>query len=222
MFIYKYPRPSVATDSVVFGFDGRELFVLLIERGVEPFKGSWALPGGFLKPDETVEDCARRELEEETGARPEYLEQFHVFSKPSRDPRTRVLSVAFYALVRKSEFRLIAGDDAAKACWYSLDALPPLAFDHASIIESARRKLREVIHTRPIAFKLLDKKFSMPELQRVYELITGQSYDRRNFARKMSSSGVLACEEAAPGSGRQKTAYSLAKEVFDDDSFWNL
>lgn len=191
---YKYPHPAVTTDSVVFGFDGRSLYILLIERGIEPFKGMWALPGGFMKIDETVEQCAARELREETGVSDVYLEQFHTFSSIRRDPRERVLTVAFFALVRKSEFRLIAGDDAVNAFWFKSDELPPLAFDHLEIIEAAREQIREVLQNRPIAFKLLDEKFSIDELRRLYEEINGAEYDRRNFAKKVSSTGLLKSE----------------------------
>lgn len=120
------PHPAVTTDSVVFGFDGRKLHILLIERGIEPFKGMWALPGGFLKIDETADQCAMRELMEETGVADVNLEQFHTFSDLLRDPRERVLTVAYFALVRKSDYRLIAGDDAARASWFEIDEPPRL------------------------------------------------------------------------------------------------
>ncbi len=188
---YKYPHPAVTTDSVVFGFDGKELLLLLIERGIEPFKGSWALPGGFVKMNETVEQCAMRELKEETGVENIYLEQFHVFSSVKRDPRERVITVAFVALVRKSDYKLIAADDAARASWFQIDELPPLAFDHHDIISLARKHLQELVRIRPVVFQLLDEKFSMSELQRLYEIINETTYDRRNFARKMSSSELL-------------------------------
>lgn len=123
MYQYKYPHPAVTTDCVVFGFDGKQLHILLIERGIEPFKGLWALPGGFMNMDETVEQCALRELKEETGVENIYMEQFHVFSDVLRDPRERVVTVAFLALVRKSDFRLIAGDDAARASWFEVDGV---------------------------------------------------------------------------------------------------
>lgn len=208
MYQYKYPHPAVTADAVVFGFDGKRLHVLLIERKIEPFKGSWALPGGFMHMDETIEQCAKRELEEETGVRNVYLEQFHVFSDPGRDPRERVVTVAFFALVRKADFQLIAGDDAARASWFDWDELPPLAFDHTEIIAMARRHLPEVLQNRPIAFKLLDEVFSMPELQTLYELINNTTYDRRNFARKMTSSKYL-------------KSMNL-KEVEDDEDDFNV
>ncbi len=218
MYTYKYPHAAITTDSVVFGFDGRRLYVLLIERGQDPYRGSWALPGGFLNMDETVEECARRELFEETGINDAYLEQFHVFSTVDRDPRERVVTVAFLALVRKSQ--LTAGDDAAKAQWFELDELPPLAFDHAEIIQMARERLQENLRTRPIAFRLLDKKFSMTELQRIYEAINGTSYDRRNFARKMSSTGLLREEGVSPtpSHNRFPNLYSFDEDAYEAEA----
>ncbi len=220
IYTYKYPHPAVTTDSVVFGFDGRRLHVLLIERGIEPYKGSWALPGGFLRIDETLEEGARRELEEETGVREVYLEQFHAFSSVRRDPRERVITVAFYALVRKSEYRLIAGDDASNALWFDLKELPPLAFDHHEIIKMAREHLREVLQTRPIAFKLLDKVFSMPELQAIYEAINGTVYDRRNFARKMTASPFMHAKGVAPepSSPRPANLYSFDEDAYEEEA----
>ena len=194
MYTYKYPHPSVTADNVIFGFDGNNLHILLVERGLEPFKGCWALPGGFLQMDETIEECAKRELAEETNVKEVYLQQFQVFSDVMRDPRERVLTVAFFALVRKSDYELIAGDDASDASWFLVDELPPLAFDHDEIIAQARMKLQEELRLRPIAFKLLDEKFSMSELQKLYELINDTRYDRRNFQRKMMASGFLSDE----------------------------
>lgn len=216
MYTYEYPHPAVTTDSAVFGFDGNALHVLLIERGIQPFLGSWALPGGFMKINETVEECAKRELYEETGVRDVFLEQFHTFSSVHRDPRERVITIAFMALVRKSDFRLIAGDDAANARWFEIDELPPLAFDHHEIINMARERLKEVLSTRPIAFRLLDEKFSMPELQRIYEIINETSYDRRNFAKKMNSTGLLRDEGVSriANHNRYSNLYS-----FDEDKY---
>ena len=191
LYSYKYPHPAVATDCSVFGYDGKNLHVLLIERGLEPFKGSWALPGGFLQMNETVEECALRELEEETNIRDIYLEQFQVFSAVNRDPRERILSVAFLALVRKADYNIIAGDDAAKAEWFNIESLPELAFDHKIIIEKAIEKLQEILRYKPIAFRLLDEKFTMGELQKLYEIINRTEYDRRNFQKKMIATGLL-------------------------------
>lgn len=218
-YSYEYPHPAVTADAVVFGFDGKTLHILLIERGIEPFKGIWALPGGFMRIDETAEQCAIRELCEETGLSQVYLEQFHTFSAVGRDPRERVVTVAFFALVRKSDFRLIAGDDAARACWFDLDELPPLAFDHDEIIKQARRQIKEVLKNRPIAFKLLDEKFSIDELRRLYEAINGVQYDRRNFAKKMASTGLLNSEDQSRrnGSPRPANLFSLDVDACEEE-----
>ncbi len=184
-FSYQYPHFAVTTDAVVFGFDGKTLHTLLIERGIEPFKGSWALPGGFLNPGETVEECCRRELHEETNVDGIYLEEFQVFSAINRDPRERVITIAFFALVKKEDYHLIASDDAQNAQWFKIDELPPLAFDHQEIINASIKHIQEIIQVRPIIFELLDEKFSIDELQRLYEIISGEKYDRRNFRRKV-------------------------------------
>lgn len=232
-YSYQYPHPAVTTDCVIFGFDGKQLHILLVERGVEPFKGSWALPGGFLKMDETVEKGAARELAEETRE-DVYLEQFHVFSSPDRDPRERVITVAFYALVRKSDYRVIAGDDAARAMWFEVEDLPPLAFDHEEIIDKARQCLKDKLKVKPIAFRLLDDRFSMGDLQRVYEQITGMSYDRRNFQRKALASGLLVepederddislsccCEASIPAPtpiGRPSQLFTFDEDAYEED-----
>lgn len=214
-YCYDYPHPALTSDIVVFGYDGHELHILLIERGLEPYKGSWALPGGFMKMDETIEQCAARELREETGVEDAYLRQFHVFSSTARDPRGRVVTVAFLALVSKSEYRVIGGDDAVRAFWFPADELPPLAFDHNNIIAEARRHLRVLVATEPVILRLLDNKFSLAELQRLVEIITGQTYDRRNFQRRILQSDVLNNEGTStePTSSRPPTMYSIRKPM---------
>lgn len=198
-YTYKYPRPALTADCVIFGFDGQALKLLLIERGIEPYKGYWALPGGFMRMDETIDECARRELMEETGIRDIYIEQFRVFSATDRDPRGRVVTVAFVALVRPEAYRIAAGDDANNAMWFDSNELPPLAFDHEAIIKAAHEHLREILRVRPIAFNLLDKVFTIDELRRVYEAINNTTYDRRNFSRKVMQSGMIvdanACDD---------------------------
>ena len=191
-YTYEYPHPAVATDCVVFGFDGHELKILLIERGIEPYKGDWALPGGFVRMEETAEQCALRELREETGLRLNYLKQFKTFSEVDRDPRERVISIAFYALAQKGTVQ--GGDDAAQARWFALNEVPRLAFDHDYILHMAMEELRKDIHFEPIGFGLLDQEFTMSELQRLYEAILGVQFDRRNFHKKMLQTGII--EEA--------------------------
>ena len=195
-YYYKYPHPAVATDCVIFGFDGMSIKVLLIQRGIEPYKGQWALPGGFVGIDESAEECARRELQEETGLDGVSVEQFHTFSDINRDPRERVISIAYYALVKLSEVR--GGDDASKAQWFSYNDIPSLAFDHDCILRMALRHLRDRICFEPVGFDLLPEVFTMTELQRLYEAILGVKFDRRNFYNKMLKLGVLTTAEPRP------------------------
>lgn len=188
-YTYDYPRPAVTTDCVVFGFDGHDLKILLIERGIEPYKGCWAFPGGFLEMGETAEQGALRELKEETGLDLHYIKQVGAFSDVDRDPRTRVITIAFYALAKKSEVQ--GGDDATKAQWFALNEVPRLAFDHDYILRKTMEKLRQDIHFEPIGFGLLDEKFTIPELQRLYEAILGVQFDRRNFYKKILQTGII-------------------------------
>lgn len=189
---YKYEHPAVTTDCVIFTYEDWKLKVLLVRRGGEPYKGEWALPGGFLRSDETAKEGAMRELQEETGLVASAIGEFGVFSEPKRDPRERVITIAFYALVKPSKVQ--GGDDADEAAWFPIDDLPQLAFDHADIIHSALERLKRDIHFEPIGFDLLDEEFTIPDLQRLYEIILGVKFDRRNFQRKILSSGIL--EEA--------------------------
>ena len=188
-YTYKYPHPAVTSDCVIFGFDGKELKLLLIERKHDPCKGCWAFPGGFMNIDETVEDCAKRELKEETGLELTNIEQFHTFSDVNRDPRERIITVAFIGLVKPSE--VIGSDDAAKAQWFAIKDIPQLAFDHDHILRIAQRTLKERIHFELIGIELMDDEFSMSDLQRLYEAILEQKLDRRNFEKKMLKLGIF-------------------------------
>ena len=214
-YTYKYPRPSVTTDCVIFGFDGKNLKVLLIERGVEPFKGQWAFPGGFLKPEETAEEGALRELKEETGLDAAYIDQFHTYTDPQRDPRDRVITIAYYALVRIQKVK--GGDDAAKARWFSMDEVPQLAFDHDRILRDAMKELRERIHFEPIGFELLPEKFTMKDLQMMYEAILDVKFDKRNFSKKMMHYELLnqLDETVWPTARREAVLYSFNKENYE-------
>lgn len=218
MYAYEYPRAAMVTDAVVFRFDGQRLQLLLVERKHDPEKGQWALPGGFMNMDETVEQCCRRELEEETGIRSSkspdgniipYMKQIGTFSDVNRDPRGRVISTAYYVLV-KSDFAQ-AGDDAANVKWISLDRVSGLqnksrvrpandlvqdgtvrlAFDHLRILRVALQRLKEDLLFRPVAFELMPEKFTIPDLQRLYEQILGITFDRRNFKKKMEAADIL-------------------------------
>ncbi len=216
-FHYKYPHPSVTTDCVIFGFDGTRLNVLLIERGIEPFKGRWAFPGGFMKMDEDAETGAKRELFEETGLKTAYIRQFHAFTAPDRDPRERVITIAYYALVRISDVK--AGDDAAKAQWFPIDKVPALAFDHDLILRKATNELRRQIHFEPIGFELLPEKFTMTQLQHLYEAILCVKFDRRNFYNKMLKLGLLTQLDETISLPNRKVAFLYR---FNPDSYNEL
>ena len=190
-YCYKYPRPALTTDCVIFGFDGQKLKVLLIERGHEPYKGKWALPGGFVQMDETTEEGAKRELKEETGLQNVFIEQLYTFSNVNRDPRGRVISVAYYALINLSDHTLKAGDDAKKTKWFSIDEIPPLAFDHEKIFKSALLRLKAKIRYQPVGFELLAEKFTLTELQHLYEAILETKLDKRNFRKKIKKMNLL-------------------------------
>jgi 8-oxo-dGTP diphosphatase len=190
-YCYEYPRPAVTTDCVIFGFDAGELKLLLIERGIEPFKGKWAFPGGFLNMEENTDECARRELCEETGIENVFIEQLYTFSDVDRDPRGRVITVSYYALVKLSDYKIQAGDDAESAKWFPISQVPPLAFDHDRILRIALNRLRGKIRYQPIGFELLPEKFTMPELQNLYESVLEMQLDRRNFRKKILDTGLL-------------------------------
>ena len=218
-YTYSFPHPAVATDCAVFGFDGQNIKILLIKRGIEPYKDFWALPGGFLRMYETTDECMRRELHEETSFLPAVIEQFGVFSALDRDPRERVVSVAYYSLVRQSD--VVGGDDASDARWFALSGLPVLAFDHSEILAKALQTLREKIHFEPIGFDLIDRYFTIPDLQRLYEAILGVKFDRRNFMKKILQSGVISefdekgVAATARHAGRTPKYYTFNKEVYD-------
>ena len=190
MYTYEYPHPAVTTDCVIFGYDLREgLSVLLVQRGIEPFKGQWAFPGGFLRIDEDADTCARRELLEETDFKVVSFIQFGTFSDVNRDPRERVITIAYMALVRKGDVQ--GGDDAADARWFPVTSVPPLAFDHDRILRIALERLKEQIHFHPVGFELLPEVFTLSQIQALYEAILGVRFDRRNFAAKMQKLELL-------------------------------
>ena len=214
-YTYKHPHPAVTTDCVIFGYDVTEgLSVLLVQRGLEPFQGRWAFPGGFMKIDEDADTGALRELLEETGLRPAAIEQFGTFTQVDRDPRERVITIAYFALVRKAEVQ--SGDDAAQARWFPVREVPPLAFDHDRILRVALGKLREKIHFEPVGFELLPEVFTMPQLQALYESILDVRFDRRNFAAKILKLGLLTEVGDRPaGTARRIPApYSFNREKY--------
>lgn len=189
LYRYEYPHPAVTMDSLVFSFDGKRLRVLLIERGNEPYKGKWAFPGGFLNMDESCEAGALRELEEETGLTDVHLEQFHTFSQPGRDPRERIVTVSYYALTGVLEAH--AGDDAAKARWFDLDKVPPMAFDHNEMLQIGLKHLRERIRLEPIGLGILPAAFTISQLRKLYEAVLGRKINQRQFRKRMLRTGLL-------------------------------
>lgn len=193
MYTYEYPRPSVTVDIVVYGYDGgKQLKLLLIERGGEPFKGSWALPGGFVDLDENLETAALRELEEETGVKDLFVEQLFTFGAVNRDPRGRVISVAYFALVNLQDHPAVAASDATKAEWFPLDELPELAFDHSEIITAANGRLAAKVRYQPIGFELLPAEFTLGQLQQLYETVLNvESFNKRNFRTRILRTGIL-------------------------------
>jgi 8-oxo-dGTP diphosphatase len=190
-FVYEHPRPALTVDCVVFGLDDDGLRVLLIERGLPPFEGTWALPGGFVHVDETLDEAARRELHEEAGLAKVFLEQLYTFGAVERDPRERVVTVAYYALVNLFDHRVKAATDARQAAWFPADDLPKLAFDHEHVVEVAEERLRGKVRYEPIGFELLPRKFTLTQLQRMYEKILGRPLDKRNFRKKVLGMGLL-------------------------------
>lgn len=187
------PQPLlVAVDCVVFGVDEQGLKVLLIERGSEPFRGRCALPGGFILPDESLEEAARRELREETGVTSVFLEQLYSFGDVGRDPRGRVVTVAYYALVKLSDHRVLrATADARDAAWYPVAKTPRLAFDHARILATALERLKGKVRYQPLGFELLPPRFTLSQLQRLYETVLEKPLDKRNFRKKILSMDLL-------------------------------
>ena len=216
---YQYPRAALTVDCVVFGFDGGELKVLLIQRALEPFKGKWALPGGFVRVDETIDDAARRELAEETGLQRVFLEQLYTFGDTGRDPRERVVSVAYYALVKLSDHRAKAATDAAHAEWFLISKVPKLAFDHGKILAVALERLKGKVRYQPIGFELLPPKFTLSELQHLYEAVLETVLDKRNFRKKVRGFGLLLPLKESTTSGRHRPAQLFR---FDAEKYGKL
>ena len=190
-YSYEYPRGALTVDCVVFGLDDVELKVMLIQRGQEPYLGMWALPGGFVRVAETLDEAARRELEEETGLHQVFLEQLYTFGEVHRDPRERVVSVAYYALVKLSDHRVQAATDAREAAWFGVHEVPSRAFDHAGILQMGLMRLRGKLRYQPIGFELLPKKFTLSQLQHLYELVLERELDKRNFRKRVLATDLL-------------------------------
>ncbi len=190
MYSYDYPHPAVTVDIVIFTIRDGQLKLLLIRRAGEPYRGRWALPGGFIRLDEDLEQSARRELEEETGVAGVYLEQLYTFGRPNRDPRERVITVAYYALIPSDRLRIRAATDAEAVGWFGMDEVPALAFDHDAILAMAHERLVAKLDYSTIAFQFLGEAFTLSELQSVYEIILREELDKRNFRK-----WVLALEQ---------------------------
>ncbi|WP_394749025.1 NUDIX hydrolase [Spongiimicrobium salis] len=213
---------KLTVDAVVFGYEEGVISVLLIKRKYAPFKGSWAIPGGFVKNDESLEEAVERELQEETGVKFNYLEQLYTFGSPQRDPRSRVVSVAYFGLVRPKTFTIAASTDAEEVRWFTIAELPDLSFDHAEILKTAISRLKAKITYEPIGFELLDRKFPFSDLEKLYTTLLGRPIDRRNFRKKIMGLNVLDSleESISKGSGRpaklfkfnQKRYFQLKKQ----------
>ncbi len=218
-YSYEYPRAALTVDCVVFGFDEGDLKVLLIQRGLQPFAGRWALPGGFVRVEESLEDAARRELTEETGLKDVFLEQLYTFGALDRDPRERVVSVAYYALVSLADHRPQAATDARQAAWFSVDGVPDLSFDHGHILATALARLRGKVRYEPIGFELLPARFTLGQLQHLYEVVLEERLDKRNFRKKILGMGLL----VDTGDIQQDVAHRAARLYrFDERKYQQL
>lgn len=211
---------QVAVDAIVFGYNKEVgVSILLIKRKYEPFKGKWAIPGGFVLDDESLEDAVERELMEETGVKINYLEQLYSFGSPKRDPRKRIISIAYFGLVKSAQFQeLQATTDAEEAEWFNIKTLPKLAFDHDEILKIAIERLRNKIIYQPIGFELLDQKFPFSDLEKLYSTLLDRPIDRRNFKKKVMSLGILEeLDEKAKssGAGRPGNLFKFNKTTYN-------
>lgn len=215
-------RYPISVDSVIFGYSDRQLKVALIQRIKEPFKGMWAIPGGFMENEETVEETAFRELEEETGIRDVYLEEFGVFNKRGRDPRGPTVTVAFFALIDSTQCKLTATADAEAAQWWPAYEIPPLAFDHNEIYKKALAALRVALKTKPIAFKLLPREFTLTQLQFLYEQVFGVMLDKRNFRKKVLEIASIVPTNKKTQGNRQRPAMLYRFDFTPSNENWNF
>ena len=212
------PNISLTVDAIVFGYQHEQLFVALVKRKYEPYVGHWALPGGFVLDEEDLETAVKRELLEETGIRINYLEQLYTFGEVKRDPRRRIVSVAYFGLIRPKDFIIKANTDAAEVAWFNVKQLPKLAFDHNKILQIALERLRAKLTYQPIGLNLLDKKFPFGDLERLYTTILDKEIDRRNFRKKFLKFGILnELEEYAPSidKGRPGKLFSFDERKYN-------
>jgi len=220
MHTYNYPRPALTVDCIVFGLDAElELKIMLIKRDISPFQGEWAIPGGFVRMDETLEQAALRELQEETGIHDVFLEQLYTFGDLERDPRDRTITVSYYALINLVEQEIQAATDASEANWFRISEIPKLAFDHDRILQTAIARLRGKIRYEPIGFELLPQKFTLTQLQKLYETVLDRQLDKRNFRKKILGMDLL----IDTGKVEHNVAHRAAKLYeFDETKYLQL
>ena len=212
---------KVAVDAIVFGYSKQDgVSVLLIKRKYDPFKDNWAIPGGFVLENESLEEAVQRELLEETGIEVNYLEQLYTFGDPKRDPRQRIISVAYFGLVKSALFqKLKASTDAAEAKWFSIKKLPDLAFDHKKILGIAIERLRAKVRYQPIGFELLDKRFPFSDLEKLYASLLDKEINRRNFSKKILSFGFIeetGEKQKAEGKGRPSNMFQFNQRRYKE------
>jgi 8-oxo-dGTP diphosphatase len=209
-----YIRPAVTVDMVIFTIKSGELKVLLLRRNKMPFKDKWSIPGGFVLIDQSLDDAAKFKLAQKTGVKDVYLEQLYTFGEPNRDPRGRVITVAYFALINSDHVLLKGSNDDYESQWFSVNKMPLLAFDHKSILEYAFKRLKWKFEYTTVAFSLLPKKFTMSQLQELYEIVFGTSFDKRNFRKKILSLGILEEQEVMRNvSFRPPQLYSLKGNI---------
>jgi len=221
----KQTRLLAAVDCIIFGFNGQSLNLLLIQRSFEPEIGKWSLMGGFIQPEESSDAAAIRILKSLTGLEGIYMEQLHTFTDPLRDPMERTISIAYFALIDIHEYEKQISDD-FHAEWFPLNKIPSLIFDHTELVEMAKEKLRYKAALHPIIFELLPKKFTLPQLQILYESVYETHFDKRNFNRKvLSTSLLIKTDEKDKGKSKKGAFYfklNAKNYKADFQSFLNL
>ncbi|MET0243733.1 MAG: NUDIX domain-containing protein [Flavitalea sp.] len=219
-----YKNPAIAIDLVVFGYQGEDLSVLLLNRNEEPFKDQWTLPGAFLGYEETFRETCTRILQTKLGLSDIFLEQLFSFDEISRDPRGRVISVSWFALINPSKFEIVTGSMANDVRWFNANQLPELGFDHTIIFRAALERLKSKILYYPVGFELLNETFTLPEIHHLYESILGQQIDRRNFRRKILESGYLVAtgEKRTGAKNRHPDIYKFNKNLSPNQFTLNM
>lgn len=216
----QYPKPAVTVDCVIFGYAAGKMSMLLMARNEAPYAGYWTLPGGFLRLDESCEQAAKRVLADKTGiGEGVFLEQLYTFDAPGRDPRGRVLSVSYFALLNSEKYSLVAGKTARDVRWWPWEQLPELGFDHGEIARMAIARLRSKVLWQPIGFELLTPPFTMPELQALYECILKTTFDRRNFHKRIIGLDILRNVGLKRSNERRRPAELF---VFDENKYSEL